>query len=69
LDGVARVSLRSKGLVDVRAVAAAFGGGGHRNAAGCTLDVPGPDVESRLLARTAAAVTESGTHVAAAPGS
>jgi bifunctional oligoribonuclease and PAP phosphatase NrnA len=32
-----RVSLRSRGLVDVQTVAAEFGGGGHRNAAGCTL--------------------------------
>jgi phosphoesterase RecJ-like protein len=35
-----RVSLRSKGAVDVREVARRFGGGGHVNAAGCTL--PGP---------------------------
>lgn len=35
--GEIRVSLRSKGGVDVRAVAEQFGGGGHRNAAGCTL--------------------------------
>ena len=67
LDQATRVSLRSKGLVDVRAVAAAFGGGGHRNASGCTLEAPGPD-EARLLARTVAAVTESGTRVAAGRG-
>ena len=30
-----RVSLRSKGAVDVGAIAKARGGGGHRNAAGC----------------------------------
>jgi bifunctional oligoribonuclease and PAP phosphatase NrnA len=35
--GLFRVSLRSKGDVDVRAVAAAWGGGGHRNAAGCAV--------------------------------
>ena len=35
-----RLSLRSKGLVDVAAVAESFGGGGHRNASGCTLDGP-----------------------------
>jgi phosphoesterase RecJ-like protein len=35
-----KVSLRAKGEVDVRAIAARFGGGGHRNAAGCV--VPGP---------------------------
>lgn len=36
-DGTARVSLRSKGAVDVRAVAGIWNGGGHTNAAGCTL--------------------------------
>jgi phosphoesterase RecJ-like protein len=35
-----RVSLRSKGGVDVGAIAARFGGGGHRAAAGCTLPLP-----------------------------
>jgi phosphoesterase RecJ-like protein len=43
--GEVRVSLRSKGRVDVSAVAVLFGGGGHRNAAGCTL--PGPMAEAR----------------------
>lgn len=32
-----RVSLRSKGGVDIGAVAKSFGGGGHKNAAGCTV--------------------------------
>jgi bifunctional oligoribonuclease and PAP phosphatase NrnA len=31
-----RVSMRSKGNVDIGAVAKEFGGGGHKNAAGCT---------------------------------
>jgi phosphoesterase RecJ-like protein len=35
--GVIRVSLRSKGAIDVGALAARHGGGGHTNAAGCTL--------------------------------
>lgn len=39
-DGRFRCSLRSKGKVDVRAVAQAYGGGGHTLAAGVTL--PGP---------------------------
>ena len=59
LDGVTRASLRSKGLVDVRAVAAAFGGGGHRNASGCTLETPLPDVEPLLLSRTVAAIEKA----------
>jgi bifunctional oligoribonuclease and PAP phosphatase NrnA len=40
-----RVSLRSKGAIDVAAVANQFGGGGHKNAAGCT--VPGSYEEAR----------------------
>ena len=32
-----RVSMRSKGEVDIGAVAKEFGGGGHKNAAGCTV--------------------------------
>jgi phosphoesterase RecJ-like protein len=40
LDDGVKVSLRAKGEVDVRAIAARFGGGGHRNAAGCV--IPGP---------------------------
>ena len=33
---VYRVSMRSKGEIDIGAVAKEFGGGGHKNAAGCT---------------------------------
>jgi phosphoesterase RecJ-like protein len=36
-DDEYRVSLRSKGDIDVGAVAKEFGGGGHKNAAGCTV--------------------------------
>jgi len=36
-DGSTRVSLRSKDDVDVRTVAGIWHGGGHKNAAGCTL--------------------------------
>lgn len=66
-NGMTRVSLRSKGAVDVRAVAAAFGGGGHTNASGCTLDPAGPEVEARLLARAAAAI-ETAAEAVPAPG-
>ena len=47
--GVFRVSFRSKGRVDVSAVAARFGGGGHRNAAGCTVPGTLADVKKRVL--------------------
>jgi oligoribonuclease NrnB/cAMP/cGMP phosphodiesterase (DHH superfamily) len=39
LDGVLKISLRSCGAYDVAALAAKFGGGGHRNAAAFTLPV------------------------------
>ena len=31
------MSLRSKGDIDIGVVAKAFGGGGHKNAAGCSV--------------------------------
>jgi phosphoesterase RecJ-like protein len=44
-----RVSFRSKGRADVSAVAQAFGGGGHRNAAGCTVRGPLSDVKRMIF--------------------
>ncbi|MBI3292846.1 MAG: bifunctional oligoribonuclease/PAP phosphatase NrnA [Elusimicrobia bacterium] len=46
---VVRVSLRSKAPVDVCAVAKAFGGGGHRRAAGCSLPGTLSTVTPRLI--------------------
>lgn len=45
-----RISLRSKGAVDVNRVANRFGGGGHKNAAGCTLNGPYADIRAKLVA-------------------
>jgi phosphoesterase RecJ-like protein len=39
-DGRFRVSLRSKGKLDVASVAEQFGGGGHACASGCSVDGP-----------------------------
>lgn len=39
-QGRFRVSLRSKGAVDVARIAAQFGGGGHECASGCSIDGP-----------------------------
>jgi len=50
-DGGVRVSLRSKGAVDVGAVAASLGGGGHRAAAGCFVRGSLADVRATLLER------------------
>jgi phosphoesterase RecJ-like protein len=56
---VVRVSLRSRGSVDVRAVAASFGGGGHPNAAGCTISGPLSEVQEKVAAAVAAALRSS----------
>ena len=49
-DGSVRVSLRSLGGIDVRRVAEANGGGGHRFAAGFTSDLDVPTVVARITA-------------------
>lgn len=45
-----RISLRARDGFDVNKVANVFGGGGHRLAAGCSLDPPLEDVVSKVLA-------------------
>lgn len=49
-DGTVKVSLRSVGAADVRHVAAAHGGGGHRFAAGFTSEVGIADTVDRIRA-------------------
>jgi phosphoesterase RecJ-like protein len=49
-DGGIRLSLRSKGGLNVAAIAARLGGGGHQNAAGCTLEGPLPRALKEILA-------------------
>jgi phosphoesterase RecJ-like protein len=49
-DGKTKVSLRGHGKVDLSRVAAALGGGGHKNAAGLTSALSPTLVEKRLLA-------------------
>lgn len=44
-----KVSLRSSGSDDVRTLAASFGGGGHLNAAGATLDATLAQAEAKCL--------------------
>jgi phosphoesterase RecJ-like protein len=43
-----KVSMRSKGNTDVAAVCNYFGGGGHKNAAGCTIDGTIDQVKDKL---------------------
>src|SRR5215470_10844450 len=47
--GAYRISLRSKGRTNVAKVAETFGGGGHRNAAGCRIEGDFDDVKRRVI--------------------
>jgi len=46
-----RLSIRSKGKLDVSQVAESFGGGGHRNASGCTIDGSLSEATERILSQ------------------
>jgi len=51
-----RVSLRSKGDVDIGAVAKQFGGGGHKNAAGCTVTGHIDELRNSVVSKVAQAI-------------
>jgi phosphoesterase RecJ-like protein len=57
-DGAVRVSMRSKYDVDVRLVANSFGGGGHKNAAGFSVDGPLAKVKPAIIERLVHAIGE-----------
>jgi phosphoesterase RecJ-like protein len=46
-----RVSMRSKGDIDIGAIAKQFGGGGHKNAAGCTVTGPIETLQKMFVER------------------
>lgn len=48
-NGMFKVGFRSKGKVDVSALAAAFGGGGHHNAAGCKISGSIEDARNKII--------------------
>jgi bifunctional oligoribonuclease and PAP phosphatase NrnA len=50
-DGRYRISLRSKGEVNVSTVAEHFGGGGHRCASGCSVDGPLATAVAQIVER------------------
>lgn len=56
--GTWRVSFRSRGHVDVSKLAERCGGGGNRNAAGCTLKGDAGQVEQQLASELAAMLKE-----------
>lgn len=44
-----KISMRAKGTVDVAAICNLFGGGGHKNAAGCKMEGTVEEVRDKLL--------------------
>jgi phosphoesterase RecJ-like protein len=54
-----RVSLRSKGDIDVAKIAENFGGGGHKNAAGMSMEGDWDECENRLVTLLSDAVEKS----------
>jgi len=53
LEGLLRCSLRSKGDIDVAAIASSYQGGGHRTAAGFKLDRPLEETRTEVLQKLA----------------
>ena len=51
-----RVSLRSKGDIDIGVVAKEYGGGGHKNAAGCTVTGPIEELQRALVEKIEGAI-------------
>jgi phosphoesterase RecJ-like protein len=67
-EGRIRVSLRSKGKVNVAALAESKGGGGHENAAGCTLEGPVDRALQEILAELRTLVATLAHERGAEPG-
>jgi phosphoesterase RecJ-like protein len=59
-DGRIRLSLRSKGRINAAAVAGRLGGGGHVNAAGCTLKGPISHALEEIVAEMRCGVADLG---------
>jgi phosphoesterase RecJ-like protein len=61
-----RVSMRSKGAVDINAIAKEFGGGGHKNASGCSAQGTFDELRALFEARITDAI-EKAARTADAP--
>ena len=55
--GLVKCSFRSKGAIDVAAIARSFGGGGHVRAAGARIEGTLATAEQRVVARLSAAIS------------
>ena len=61
VGGGVRVSLRARDTVNVAEIASQFGGGGHRMASGCTVNLPLAEAEAAVLAAVQDASTSTGS--------
>jgi bifunctional oligoribonuclease and PAP phosphatase NrnA len=61
-----RISMRSKGEVDINAVAKQFGGGGHKNASGCSATGAIADLKKTFRELITRAIDEAGSRQPAA---
>ena len=59
-DGNYRVSMRANGDFDVASVAARFGGGGHKRAAGATLTAESIEAAGEIIAKALVALLQGG---------
>ena len=55
-----KASLRSTGDIDVSAICAQFGGGGHIKAAGCSFETDMEDAKSKIIEAVGKALAETG---------
>jgi len=58
-NGRWKISMRSKGLVNVATIAAAFGGGGHRNAAGFRMKADLATAKKAILKSASAVLSQT----------
>jgi phosphoesterase RecJ-like protein len=59
-----RVSMRSKGAIDVNAIAKEFGGGGHKNASGCSARGSLAELTTLFQQKLTAAIEKAGSWTA-----
>lgn len=57
-QGEYKISMRSKGRIDVAEITMEFGGGGHRNAAGCNIKGNLKDIKEKVISATEKRVYE-----------
>lgn len=62
-----RVSMRSKGDIDIGSVAKGFGGGGHKNAAGCTVSGPIDGLQKMFVGKIEEAIASGERGLAELP--